>query len=131
MDYQYRLDFKVRDYECDIQGIVNNGVYMNYLEHARLEFLLEQGVDFAALAKQNINLVVIKAELEYKNSLTSGDNFWVALNMRKISKLKFAFDQTIYHAKDEKLILNACITGLALNEKGRPFVSDLVNRLIG
>jgi acyl-CoA thioester hydrolase len=130
MDYQYRLDFKVRDYECDLQGIVNNGVYMNYLEHARHEFLLDQGVDFAALAKKNINLVVIRAELEYKNSLTSGDNFWIALNIRKISKLKFTFDQTIYRTKDDKLILNAYITGLALNENGRPFVSDLINRLI-
>lgn len=31
----FRIDLKVRDYECDLQGIVNNGVYFNYLEHAR------------------------------------------------------------------------------------------------
>ena len=51
MEYAFRLDFKVRDYECDIQGIVNNGVYQNYLEHARHEYLLASGVDFAELAK--------------------------------------------------------------------------------
>jgi YbgC/YbaW family acyl-CoA thioester hydrolase len=79
MDYYYKLDFTVRDYECDIQGIVNNGVYMNYLEHARHEFLLAQGVDFAALAKQKINLVVVRAELNYKTPLTSGDAFWVGI----------------------------------------------------
>ncbi|MBU2223338.1 MAG: acyl-CoA thioesterase, partial [Gammaproteobacteria bacterium] len=30
----FSVDFKVRDYECDMQGIVNNAVYFNYLEHA-------------------------------------------------------------------------------------------------
>ena len=64
----FRVDFKVRDYECDIQGIVNNGVYFNYLEHARHEFLLSKGVDFAALAEQKINLVVIRSEMNFKGS---------------------------------------------------------------
>jgi len=32
MDYQFKVDFEVRDYECDLQGIVNNAVYQNYLE---------------------------------------------------------------------------------------------------
>ena len=31
----FKVDFTVRDYECDLQGIVNNAVYQNYLEHAR------------------------------------------------------------------------------------------------
>lgn len=46
------LEMSVRDYECDIQGIVNNGVYFNYFEHARHWYLHQIGIDFAGLARQ-------------------------------------------------------------------------------
>ena len=69
----FKVDFKVRDYECDLQGIVNNSVYFNYLEHARHEFLHAKGVDFAKLAREKINLVVLRSEMDYKASLVPGD----------------------------------------------------------
>ena len=122
--YHYQISMKVRDYECDIQGVVNNGVYFNYLEHARHEFLLSRGLDFAALARQKVNLVVTRAELDYKSSLQSGDEFWVGLNVEQSSKLRFSFFQDIYRSTDNKLALQAVIVGTALNEKGRPFFPD-------
>jgi len=129
MDYTYKLEFKVRDYECDLQGVVNNGVYQNYLEHARHELLLERGVDFAELAKNNINLVVVRAELDYKTPLTSGDQFWVGVNVEQSSKIRFDFFQDIYRSSDNKLVLKAKITGTALNERGRPFVPEVISNL--
>lgn len=39
----------VRDYECDIEGIVNNANYLHYTEHTRHRFLRSLGVSFAAL----------------------------------------------------------------------------------
>ena len=130
MDYAFRLDFKVRDYECDLQGVVNNGVYQNYLEHARHEFLLEAGVNFAELIEKKINLVVVRAELDYKYSLRSGDRFWVGLNLRQASKVRFEFLQDIYRVPDERLILKARITGTSLNERGRPFLPEEIAPLI-
>ena len=34
-NYIFELKDKVRDYECDLQGIVNNANYQHYLEHCR------------------------------------------------------------------------------------------------
>ncbi len=119
-EYQFRLDFQVRDYECDLQGVVNNAVYQNYLEHTRHEFIKQLGLDFAELAQRGINLVVLRAELDYKRSLRSGDNFWVGLNLERVSPLRFAFRQDLFLTKNNQLVLNAKITGTGVNAKGRP-----------
>jgi acyl-CoA thioester hydrolase len=126
----FTLDFKVRDYECDMQGIVNNSVYQNYLEHARHEYLLAKGVDFAELARQKINLVVLRAELDYKLPLVSGDEFYVDVRVEQSSRVRFDFIQHIYRKRDNKLMLAAKITGTSLNERGRPFVPDVIANLM-
>lgn len=87
MEYTHRIEFKVRDYECDMQGVVNNGVYQNYLEHARHEFLKSKNIDFSEVTASGINLVVTRAELDYRDSLKSNDSFEVCSNVQKISRL--------------------------------------------
>jgi acyl-CoA thioester hydrolase len=121
-DYRFALDLKVRDYECDMQGIVNNAVYLNYLEHCRHEFLLAAGIDFNRLARERIYLVVVRAELDYKAPLRGGDAFWVGLNLERVSPLRFVFLQDIYRRNDARLALAARTTGTAINSKGRPFL---------
>ncbi len=119
-DYRFKLDLKVRDYECDVQGIVNNAVYQNYLEHCRHEFLLAAGIDFNRLTREKIFLVVVRAELDYKTPLRGGDAFWIGLNLERVSPLRFVFLQDIYRREDLRLALSARTVGTALNERGRP-----------
>lgn len=127
----FRLEFKVRDYECDLQGIVNNGVYFNYLEHARHEYLLEQGIDFAELTAKKIHLVVVRSEMDYKQSLTSGDRFEVRVSVERVSKVKFGFRQEVIRLSDGKVALQALVIGTALNERGRPFILPEIEAMIG
>ena len=126
----YKLGMSVRDYECDIQGIVNNGVYQNYLEHARHEYLRAIGVDFADYANRGINLVVIRAELDYKTPLQSGDKFVVSVQMVRESRIKFAFLQDIHHEGDNKLVMQAKIIGTAINPNGRPEIPAELDALL-
>ncbi len=125
----FKVEFKVRDYECDLQGIVNNSVYFNYLEHARHEFLAAKNIDFAKLARDKVNLVVIRSEMNYKDSLKPGDAFYVEVEVERLSRLKFAFNQKVIRAADNKLMLDAVVTGTSVNEKGRPFVPEQLEQL--
>jgi acyl-CoA thioester hydrolase len=124
-EYIFELEMEVRDYECDIQGIVNNAVYMNYLEHARHKFLHAIGLDFEQLHRDGIDAVVVKAELEYKKPLRSGDRFVIRLFIRKEGYLRFVFHQDIYRIPAEDFILAGKITAVLLHN-GKPSVPDSV-----
>lgn len=115
--YIYELEFKVRDYECDLQGIVNNSVYQNYLEHTRHEFLLENDVSFDQLHNQGIDAVVARIEMAFKTPLRSGDTFVCKLKVVK-DGVKYVFNQVIYRSSDNKLCLKAKVdTVVVINAK--------------
>jgi len=130
MNKPSQAHFEVRDYECDMQGIVNNSVYQNYLEHARHKFIKAKGLDFAEITKQGIFLVLIKAELEYKASLKSGDEFYISTWVERESKLKLAFQQRLHRVSDEKLMLSAKMTVTSTTEAGRPILFEQGNLLV-
>ncbi len=128
---RFTLEMAVRDYECDLQGVVNNAVYQNYLEHARHEFLKSIGINFAALAAQGINLVVTRAEIDYKFSLTSGDRFVVEVRPERLSKVRIGFRQDIYRLPERKEVMRALVIGTALNAKGRPQMPKELDEALG
>ena len=116
----FNLELEVRDYECDMEGIVNNAVYMNYLEHARHAFLKYKGFDFATLTQKGIHLVVIRIEADYLSPLRSGDSFSATANIERTSKLRFGFSQDIVRVQDNKPIMQAKVFCTSLNADGKP-----------
>jgi len=100
--YIYELELKVRDYECDIQGVVNNSVYQNYLEHTRHEFLEANGISFAELHNRGIDAMVSSVEIAYKTPLRPGDSFVSKLFVSK-EGVRYIFNQVIYRKSDNKL----------------------------
>lgn len=117
---EYReLEFLVRDYECDLQGVVNNANYQHYLEHARHDFLLSKGVSFADLHNEGIDLIVTKVEIEYKYPLKSMDRFVVRTSIMREGNVRLLFNQDIYTFPGGKHVVKAKVTGVA-TKKGRP-----------
>lgn len=116
----FKIEMEVRDYECDVEGIVNNAVYLNYLEHTRHLFIRDKGFDFAQLSRQGILLVVIRIEADYLYPLRGGDKFYVTARLERISKLRFGFLQDIFRLPENKPILKAKVFGTSLNAAGQP-----------
>lgn len=121
----FELEFEVRDYECDLQGIVNNARYLNYLEHARHKYLLSKGIDFARLHNEGIDLVVSRIEIDYKYSLTSGDRFVVRLTTHKEGHLRMIFEQEVIKMPERRLAVKAKVIGVGL-KNGRPIKIDSI-----
>ena len=83
MDYTFELKMKVRDYECDLQGIVNNANYQHYIEPTRHEYLTSRGISFAQMHADGIDAVVARITMSYKPPLTSGAEFVSKLYLQR------------------------------------------------
>jgi len=113
------LEFIVRDYECDLQGVVNNANYQHYLEHARHEFLISRGISFIDLHHEGIDLIVTRVEIDYKYPLRSRDRFIVKTFIKREGNVRIAFYQDIHRIPDNKLIVKAVVTGVS-TRNGKP-----------
>ena len=107
-NYIYELKMKVRDYECDLQGIVNNANYQHYIEHTRHEFLASTGISFAGLHEQGIDPVVARLNMAFKTPLKSGDEFVSKLYLKK-EGLKYVFYQDIFRLPDMKVVIKSTV----------------------
>lgn len=127
--YFQSVEFTVRDYECDIQGVVNNANYLHYLEHARHEFLISRGIDFIQLHQEGLDLIVTRSEIDYKYPLRSRDKFVVKTNIRREGNIRLVFLQEIFRTKEMKVIVRARITGAAIRNGKPVFPEDVIKKL--
>lgn len=110
--YDFELGLTVRDYECDFQGIVNNAVYLNYLEHTRHAFLKSAGLDIMDLHHRGIDPVVSRIEVDYRAPLTAGDSFVSRLRFEREGVIRLVFYQDLYRASDGKPVVGAKVTAV-------------------
>ena len=102
----FETRMEVRDYECDIEGIVNNANYLHYMEHTRHLFLKACGLSFAEMHNRGVDAVVHRTDITYKIPLRCDDEFISRLRITKES-LRYVFHQDIIRASDMKLCTKA------------------------
>lgn len=114
--YTFELPMKVRDYEVDAEGIVNNAVYLHYLEHTRHEFCDNAGLSFREMHSKGIDPVLSRVEIDYKTPLGLGENFVSKLNLSRRGPL-FVFQQDIYKPDGTPVV--KALVSVACLENGR------------
>ena len=102
INFVFETTMEVRDYECDIEGIVNNANYLHYAEHTRHLFLRSLGVSFAKLHEQGVDAVVARMSLNFKVPLRCDDLFVSRLGLKK-DGVKYVFRQAFFRLPDEQL----------------------------
>jgi acyl-CoA thioester hydrolase len=115
--YIFTLEIAVRDYELDSEGIVNNAVYLHYLEHTRHAFVKQEGIPFGSLTREGLIPVVRRMEIDYHTPLRSGDvmlsRLWIARE-----GARFIFHQDIFRKQGGELVVSAVVTIVCM-ENGR------------
>lgn len=101
--YIFELPMKVRDYEVDSEGIVNNAVYLHYLEHTRHEFCQWAGLSFRDIHAQGIDPVLSRVEIDYRKPLKLGDSMVSKLAVSRKGPL-FVFIQDIFTPEGDVVV---------------------------
>ena len=123
MKKSFEIEMKVRDYECDSQGVVNNANYLHYMENARHEFMCSLGMSFKESQILKIDPIVVRANLHYKSPLTGGDVFISKLTVER-KGAKMIFNQTIIRKNDNVLCCSGIIEAAILINK-KPSRGDI------
>ncbi len=115
-EYIFEMPIKVRDYEVDAEGIVNNANYLHYLEHTRHEFCEQAGLSFRAMREQGLTPVVSRVEIRYIHSLGLGDSMVSKLALSRRGPV-FVFRQDIFTPEGAPVV--RATVDIACYENGR------------
>lgn len=111
LTFEYKM--KVRDYECDSQGVVNNANYLHYFEATRHEMMELCGLRLRDLTDANVLPVVRNANINYRNSLRGSEEFFCTISIDR-KGLRYLFTQQIIRVPDKVLCASAVIEVVCL-----------------
>lgn len=112
MEYIFENTERVRDYECDLQGIVNNANYQHYLEHSRHLFCTSRGLSFSEMHREGIDVVVARFNISYRTPLRPDDMYTCRLRVEK-ERIRYVFYQDIFRTSDNTLCASARVDCVA------------------
>lgn len=128
----FRHDDEVRDNETDSAGIVNNANYYIYMAHCRHKHVKAIGIDFDELKRQGYNLVVAEANIKFKSSLVSGDEYFVTCKVITPRPGRFAFEQDVVRKPDRVLVAKGIISATCiLQETGKVEIPVYIEEKFG
>jgi len=116
---KYNAKLQVRSYELDSYNHVNNAVYLQYLEYARLEYLRAIQFDYEAFFKAGFFLYVTHIDIHYKTSARLFDELTISVEPVKLGKLSGTFHQVISN-QDGAVCAEADVSWGCVNSSGRP-----------
>jgi acyl-CoA thioester hydrolase len=109
---------RVRTYECDSYGHVNNANYLNYLETARYEFLKDVGFDYPAMIRAGYGVYIARVEIDYKKSALTDDVLLIRSWPIKKGAVSGVIQQEILRGKDT--LVEAKVTWAFVDSRGVP-----------
>ncbi|MEV5148011.1 acyl-CoA thioesterase [Streptomyces sp. NPDC052727] len=113
----------VRGYETDVQGHLNQAVYLNYAEHARWSLLQAAGISQARLVGQGVGPVALETTIRYRRELLAGDEVDVTCAFEWGEGKTFRIRQEIVKT-DGTLAAEVVAVGGLLNLAERKLLAD-------
>lgn len=113
------IEVEVRSYELDAYNHVNNAVYLNYLEYARMEYLRLIGFDYVGLVEEGYMLYVTHIDIHYKHSARLYDKLKIEVTPLKLGKVSGTFQQIISNPQGD-ICAEAEVSWACVDKTGKP-----------
>lgn len=123
MTEPFSVRVTVRGYETDVQGHLNQAVYLNYAEHARWSLLQAAGITQAGLVASGVGPVALETNIRYLRELLAGDEVDVTCAFEWGEGKTFKIRQTIRKA-DGTVAAELVGVGGLLDLKERRLLAD-------
>ncbi|GGW63627.1 thioesterase [Streptomyces lucensis JCM 4490] len=123
MTRPYSVRVTVRGYETDVQGHVNQAVYLNYAEHARWSLLQESGLSQARLRARGVGPVALETTIRFLRELLAGDEVDVTCEFEWSGGKTFRIRQEIRRT-DGVLAAEISAVGGLMDLDARKLVAD-------
>lgn len=111
---------RVRSYELDAYGHVNNATYLQYLEFARGEYMKQMGIIFKHDMEDKIRFFVVGANLNFKAPASIDEELEIKGKVIKLGNTSFTIKQDIYKTENNIHVLDADVTIVFINENDKP-----------
>lgn len=113
--------FRVRGYELDSFGHVNHAVYLNYCEHARWEFLRQEGIFLTSFQQWKRWPVIAGIEIKYLRPAFMHDELEVRTRVTEHAGASFSLEQEIHRVEPNPTpIVRALVRSVMVDERGKP-----------
>jgi acyl-CoA thioester hydrolase len=119
----FSVPVTVRGYETDVQGHLNQSVYLQYAEHARWSLLHAAGISQTELMGKGVGPVVLETNIRYLRELRAGDDVEVTCGFAWGDGKTFRVEQTIRRT-DGTVSAELTSVGGLLDLKERRLVAD-------
>jgi len=102
--YRFSTTLEVRWRDVDALGHVNNAVYFNYLEQARLHYMRELG--FLPPNSTDVGVIIAEAGCRFKTPLRLGEQVTIRARVSEFHRTSFIFEYRI-EGEDGRLAATA------------------------
>lgn len=106
-NFNHKTTLTVRFHEVDMLGVCNNAVYINYFEHARLEYVKHAGlIPSGGIFSDGKLFFIVRNEINYRDHAYYDDELDIYSRISYIKNSSFGFDHLIAKKKSNKIIVD-------------------------
>jgi acyl-CoA thioester hydrolase len=125
MAFWFEYPVTVQPHHTDYAGIVWHGTYISWMEEARIAYLKTLGLGFSDWVNTGVDLPVVDLSLQYRQSLTLGDDAVVKTSLKPRSGVRMVWQYDIQNRAHGSTCLRGTVTLVPVDFESRKILRRL------